>query len=259
MKIAFIERAAGSIPAMACAAFFLCCVSPATGQGAGMGAEEIVRRLEANQVTNTARCDARFSVTNRFGVTASEFTSWSRKGGDTLVEIASGPDRGQKILRQGANIYLFYPDAEEVIWLKGSALKDSIMGSDFSYEDLTNDKTLADRFDSVLVGTEKIDGIDCYRLMLTAKSRAEAYAKEELWVDAALFVTRRALLYSAAGKPIRELTASDIHPVGGKNFAFRTVMKDLLKKGTSTEMTVVKAEFDIPVSDRYFNREELSW
>jgi outer membrane lipoprotein-sorting protein len=240
------------------------CVAAALAFSASLEAEtpdaaEIVRRVEANQVTDTAHLEAKLAVTTRFGVTLNEFTTWSRKGGDALVEITSGPDRGQKVLRQASNIYLFYPDAEEVIWLKGSALKDSMMGSDFSYEDLTNDKTLADRYSAELAGSEPVDGADCYHLILTAKTRNEAYAKEELWVDAKAFVTRRALLYSAAGKAIREMTATDVRAIAGKNFPFRTVMKDLLKKDTSTEMTVVKAEFNIPISGKYFNREELSW
>ena len=96
----------------------------------------------------------RFSSARAVRQLADRFALLHRKGGDALVEITSGPDRGQKVLRQSSNIYLFYPDAEEVIWLKGSALKDSMMGSDFSYEDLTNDKTLADRYTSELFVVE---------------------------------------------------------------------------------------------------------
>ncbi len=220
---------------------------------------EIIKKLEANQVFDTSRIEAKILVTNRFGLTGNAITSYSRAGGDTLIEITEGPDRGQKILRQKSSIYLFYPDAEEVIWLKGSALKDSMMGSDFSYEDLTNDKTILDRYTASLTGKEPVDGEECFRLTLTAKTRNETYAREELWVDSKLFVTRRALLYSASGKAIREMLSSDIRTVGGKNLAFRTVMKDLLKKTTSTEMLIGKAEIGIPLSDKYFNRDELSW
>ena len=219
----------------------------------------IIRRVEANQVSDTGKMEATLEVSTRFGVTKSTFLSYSRKGGDALIEVTTGPDRGQKILRQENNIYLYYPDAEEVIWLKGSALKDSMMGSDFSYEDLTNDKTILDRYNAELIGNEAIDGTDCYHIILTAKTRNETYAKEEIWVDTSRFVTRRALLYSAAGKAIREMTTNDVRAVSGRQIAFSTVMKDLLKKNTSTTMTISNAEFDLPLSEKYFNREELSW
>lgn len=219
----------------------------------------IVKKLEANQVYETSKMDATLSVTNRFGVTRNAFTVYSRAGGDTLVVITEGPDRGQKVLRQKKDIYLFYPDAEEVIWLKGSALKDSMMGSDFSYEDLTDDGTILGRFEATLLGSEDYDGSPCWRVMLVAKTRNETYAKQELLIDKETFVTRHAFLYSAAGKAIREMISGDIRMVGGKNIPFSSVMKDLLKKDTSTAMTLTKVEIGIPLSGKYFNREELSW
>jgi hypothetical protein len=198
-------------------------------------------------------------VTNRFGITENEFSVYARKGGDTLVVITSGPDRGQKVLRQKQDIYLYYPDAEDVIWLKGSALRDSMMGSDFSYEDLTDDGTILGRFMVELLGSENFEGFPCWRLMLTAKTRAETYAKQEILVDKAASVTRHAILYSAAGKAIRELTSGDIRAVSGKNIPFTSMMRDLLKKNTSTEMHLTRVEIGIPLPGKYFNREELSW
>jgi hypothetical protein len=224
-----------------------------------IGVADIIKKLEANQVYDTSSMDAKLAVTNRFGVTSNEFTVYSRKGGDTLVVITAGPDRGQKVLRQKKDIYLYYPDAEDVIWLKGSALKDSMMGSDFSYEDLTDDGTILGRYDAELLGSETFDGAKCWRIMLTAKTKNETYAKQEILVDAATFVTRHAILYSAAGKPIREMSASDVRTVAGKNIPFTSVMKDLMKKNSSTEMKLTRVEIGIPLSGKYFNREELSW
>lgn len=232
--------------------------SPASAQGAET-AESVVRKLEANQVFDTARIEARLTVTSRLGKTENEFTSWSRAGGDALLEITSGPDRGQKVLRQGQNVYLYYPDADEVIWLKGSALKNSVMGSDFSYEDLTDDKTILQRFDALLSGREDFGGRPCWKLTLTAKSRNETYAKEELWVDAERFVTLHAVLYSASGKAIRDLVSSDVRTVNGKNVPFSTVMTDLLKKNSTTAMSILAAEIGLAIPEAYFNREKLSW
>jgi len=222
-------------------------------------AVEILTRLERNQSWDTGMIEATLAVSNRFGVADNAFTSWSRKGGDALIEITSGSDRGQKVLRQGSNIYLFYPDADEVIWLKGTALRDSLMGSDFSYEDLTDDRTLLDRFNAEVLGSETVDGAECWKLKLTAKSKKETYQLQDIWVDKLRFVQRKAIFYSAAGKAIRSMSASDIRETGGRYLAFTTVMTDLLKKNTCTTMTITKAEVDIEIPDRYFNREELSW
>ncbi len=222
-------------------------------------AEDAVRRMEENQTFATSVTKLKLVVANSFGVTSNEFTTYSRKGGDVLVVITAGPDRGQKVLRQKGNIYLYYPDAEEVIWLKGSALKDSIMGSDFSYEDLTDEGTVIDRYETAYVADEKLEGADCIRVTLTARTRNETYAKQELWIDAKTFVARKTILYSASGKAMRQLLSEDVRSVSGKNVAFASVMKDLLKKNSETKMTVVEMEVGRPIPAKYFNREELSW
>jgi len=232
---------------------------PVFAESGTLAVADIIKKLEVNQVYDTSSMDAKLSVSNQFGITANEFTIYARKGGDTLIAITSGPDRGQKVLRQKQNIYLYYPEAEEVIWLKGSALKDSMMGSDFSYEDLTDDKTILDRFDAQLLGEDAFDDVKCWHIILTAKAKTETYAKEEILVDETTYVMRHAILYSAAGKAIREISASDIKTVSEKNIAYTTVMKDLLKKNTSTTMTLTRVEIGIPLSGKYFNREELSW
>lgn len=256
-----IGESGGQLLRVLCAAIAIACpIGPGAAFAEGTeSVESIVRKLEANQVFDTSRMEARLRVTNRFGVAESSFRAYARKGGDTLVEIVSGPDRGQKVLRQGPNVYLYFPEAEDVVWLKGSALKDSMMGSDFSYEDLTKDGTILGRFDATLEGTESLDGAECYRVRLVAKTRGEPYAREDLLVDARQFVTRKATLFSASGKAIRELVAGDVRAVSGKNVPHTTTMRDLLKKDSVTEMTIGKIEIGIPLSDDYFNREELSW
>ncbi len=220
---------------------------------------DIVRRVERNQTYDASSMDAKLVARNRLGVTESSFTAYSRSGGDTLVVVTAGPDRGQKVLRQKDSVYLYYPDAEEVIWLKGSALKDSMMGSDFSYEDLTDDGTILSRYDAALLGEETYVGAPCWKIALTAKTRNEAYARQELLVDRRSYVAVHGIFFSASGKAIREMSCADVREVSGKYIPFSSVMRDLLKKNTTSELTLTRVELGVEIPNSYFNREELSW
>jgi hypothetical protein len=51
----------------------------------------------------------KLAVTNKFGVTQNEFHDLFAKGGDVLIAITSGPDKGQKVLRLKQSVYLYYP------------------------------------------------------------------------------------------------------------------------------------------------------
>src|SRR5512137_632079 len=91
---------------------------------AAQTAEEIVARLQANQVFRTSRLEGVMTVTDRFGTKETRFVSYSRGDSDALIEFTSPEEKGQKILRTKDEIYLYYPDAEEVIRLQGAAFRD---------------------------------------------------------------------------------------------------------------------------------------
>src|SRR5512136_2172981 len=150
---------------------------------ADLTAEDIVARLQANQVFTTSRMQGVMTVTDRFGTKETRFTSYSRGDAEALIEFTSTEEKGQKILRLKDEIYLYFPDAEEVIRLQGAALKDSVMGSDFSYEDLTGEKSL--------LGSEQAGGREQFVLELKAKGRGVAYPLQKLWVDAEEYLPLR--------------------------------------------------------------------
>ncbi|MGN0740984.1 MAG: outer membrane lipoprotein-sorting protein [Treponema sp.] len=225
----------------------------------GLSVEQIMAKYDANDNFETCRMKATLSVTDKFGTTKTSFESCQRKNGDTLIIVADGPDAGQKILRLENSVYLYYPDAEELIRLQGSALKDSIMGSDFSYEDLTGSDSTLENYTGELLGKETIDGFECYHLMLTAKTKKQLYQKQELWIDCSMFVGRKEIMYSASGKALSESVMTEFKKFGRYYIGTKGRMVNLLKKSSVTEMNITFIEFDVPLSDKLFSKDELAW
>lgn len=233
----------------------LCCVSPLWS----MDVNAIVDAMEKNQSFDSSVIEATIVTTDRLGSSTQRFTSYGKKNGDTLVVVTAGVDKGQKVLRKGSSIYLYYPEAEEVIRLQGSALKDSFMGSDFSYEDLTGDNSIRNNYSAELLGIERIDGHDCYHMIFTAKNKKQTYQKQESYIDTELFVSRRSILYSASGRALREITSTDFTTEKGYVFAASSTMKDLMKKDSSTLMTVNSIKVNEPIPESYFSKDEMVW
>lgn len=136
-----------------------------------LSVEQIMAKYDANDNFKTCRMKAELSVTDKFGTTKTTFESYQQKNSNTLIIVADGPDAGQKILRLENSVYLYYPDAEELIRLQGSALKDSIMGSDFSYEDLTGNDSTLENYTGELLGTEKSTVLNVITLCLQQKQK----------------------------------------------------------------------------------------
>ncbi len=230
----------------------------ATGASALTG-EEIIRKMEANQVHKTSVSTGSMAITDRFGTRSKTYKAYARGQNEMLLEFTNPEEAGQKILRIGDDIYLYFPEAEEIIHLQGAALKDSVMGSDFSYEDLTGGKGLLESYHVTLESNESIDGHDCYLIKLEARTRDVVYPIERVWVDTELLAYRKVILYSLREKPIKEMLITDFERVAGKNVPVRMEMRDLMKKNSKTVFETRSIDINIPLDDNLFSLAELSW
>ncbi len=226
---------------------------------AAQSAEEIIRRLEANQTHETSRVEGRMVIHDRFGRRTTEFIMFARGTDDALIEFTSAEEAGQKVLRTGDEIYLFYPDASELIRLQGAALRQSMLGSDVSYEDMTGNRGYLDTYDVRVTGREEIDGNACHVLELEATSRDVAYPRQKLWVDAELYVMRKAEQYALSGRLLKVMEVEELMRQDGKIFPSHITIRDQLKQDTRTEFIIEEARINIDLPSRIFSVEELTW
>jgi len=224
-----------------------------------ISAEDVVKKLEKNTVIKTAWTDGCLIIHDRFGTKKTTFISYSRGVDTVLIEFTSVEEEGMKILRTSNEIYLFYPEAEELIRMQGAALKESVLGSDMSYEDMTGGKSLLQSYRVTLEGIEEVDGAPCYKVSLEAKSRDVPYYKEIMWIDRELFIYRQIHKFSRSGKLLKEITIDDIRQVSGKNIPFHMVLKDTLKRNSSTEFFINDIKINLRLEPDIFSLEELTW
>jgi outer membrane lipoprotein-sorting protein len=222
-------------------------------------AEEIVANVERNEINEEERIEGSMIISDRFGSRVKTFVSYAAGADKMLLEFTNPEEKGQKILRLEDEIYLYFPEAEEVIHLQGSALKESVMGSDFSYEDMTGEGDLLDQYKVTLLGEETIDGRKHYHLELEAKKRGLAYPKQEAWVDAEYWVMTRAKSYSLSGRLLKEMELGDIRQVAGKYVPHYIIMRDAMKKNSSTEMRIEAIDLQADLPPDIFSLEELTW
>jgi len=220
----------------------------------GITADEIIRKLEENR-SGSIESVSSFIVNNN----EKKMHAYQDANGDMLVEFTNPEEKGRKILRLNNEIYLYYPKAEEVVHLQGEALKDSVLGSDFSYEDLTGGKSILDKYDASLGENEVIDNNDCYVITLSAKKKNVVYPKEVFWIDMKVFNYRKGEFYAKSGKLVKRMTVSAFMNVSGKTVPSYMEMSDVLKTGSKTVYKLVSMKTGIKIDDKIFQLEELSW
>jgi hypothetical protein len=227
---------------------------------ADLSAQDIIKLMEKNQVHATSKISGKLIITNRFGVKTKTFQAVTAGDDNMLIEFTNKEERGQKILKLADEIYVYYPKSNGVVRLQGGGLKESIFGSDYTYEDLAGERGILDLYKVEFASAvpETVDGIACYHLKLSGIADV-AYPFQELWVDTARFVMRKAAYYSLTHVLLKELFVKQTRELAGKIFPTDFVMNDTQKKNSTTEFVIDQIEVDVTIDANQFSLERLKF
>lgn len=212
-------------------------------------ANEILEKVDQNMTVEQAVRVTKIIIHGRRGSRTIESRSWIRGADQALVEYLSpAREKGKKMLKLGDKLWTYTPEPNDrIITISGHLLRQSVMGSDLSYEDLTENSRLQDVYDAVTEGSEQIDDRTCWVLMLTAKERDVAYHSRKLWVDAERWVPLKEERYAKSGKLLKTFAITEVFQVDGRWYAKRMQFKDMLSKGKGTEWVVESIDFDVDI------------
>jgi len=171
--------------------------------------------------------------------------------------LSPARDQGTKMLKLNDKLWLYSPSTDRVIQIAGHMLRQSMMGSDMSYEDMMEDRKLSTMYHAEMMGQERYQGRPVYVLKLEAKTDDVAYHSQKMWVDAERFVPLRQDLYAKSGQLLKRVTFSDLRHVEGRWYPFSLVYKDMLKQGDGTEMKIISITFNQIIPDYIFSKAAL--
>lgn len=222
-------------------------------------AEALLAAVDRNQRSTSSHSIGTITVQDRFGTKISGFETWTQGDERTLLSFTAGEEKGQKILRLKDTIYVAYPEADKPVKIQGAALRDSVAGSDFSYEDMNGERGYAGRYTPSIAGSETIGEVTCTVLELTAKKAGLAYPFIKLWIAEVDGSVRKAEQYSQNKRLLKTQEILAVTLVNGRAMASEVVMTDLLKSKSKTTLKLSQLELNTKLDPRLFSLEELSW
>ncbi len=235
--------------------------APLSAAGPAIGdtttAAEIVAMIDRNEVYGSIQYDGQMIVEYKGKRFVKDFTAATRGNSDSYIEFTNSEDRGTKYLKKDGRLYVYSPDTEQVMLISGHMLKESMMGSDLSYEDTIENRTLAERYDAVISGTEELNGVSCRVLDLTAKKKTESYQKERLWVSVETGDLVHYELFALSGSKLKEYNLIRAETIGNRRFPMEAEMRDLLRKDSRTSFVMKNVKLDQPIPDSTFSMRNL--
>ncbi len=220
--------------------------------------KSILDKIDENMSSKTRVITSRMEIESARGVRTIESKSWIEGDKKAFTEYLSpAREKGTKMLKLENQLWIYSPSADRVMQISGHMLRQSVMGSDMSYEDMLNDSPLLERYKAEVTSEEVIDGRKCWVVTLTAIKEDVNYYTQKLWVDQERNIPLKMDLFAKSGKLLKRTTLSNVQKIQGRWFPMVMVYKDMLKDGKGTKMTVLNIQFDAAIPAGIFNKANL--
>lgn len=229
----------------------------------GQTASEVLKRVDETQKNfDTMSFTATIEIkSGRRKLTKNAFGFLDDDTDNSFMEYTNPQDRGTRYLKLDQDMWIYLPDAQDVLKLSGHLLRDSMMGSDISYDDMLDQGGLTKNYHAESLTTVNLNGGDVYLLVIKRKEDSTvSYERQDIYVDKNNYRIDKMVMYAKGRKTdraIKEFILSDYAKIGNLDMAMRIEVRDLRKRSSSTVIVYDDIKIDIVIEEKVFTRSYL--
>lgn len=226
--------------------------------GQTITARQILERIDKNFEAETVISTSTMSIHGKRGTRTIKAKSYARGSTDAFTEyLYPVREKGTKMLKLDDQLWIYTPSADRIIKISGHMLRQSVMGSDLSYEDFMTNESLEEDYKAVISGQDTVNGRLCWVLELTAVSDDASYFRQEVRVDKERFLILQASRFARSGRLLKTTKIEDVFKTAGRWYPRKITFKDELKKGKGTEFYIESVEFNKKIPAYLFSKAAL--
>ena len=225
---------------------------------AAQDAKTILQKVDQNLSSKNRVFESTMTIHGKRSSRTISSRSWAVGSEKSFTEYLSpASEKGTKMLKLEDHLWIYSPSTDRTIQISGHMLRQSVMGSDLSYEDMMEDRKLNEIYNAVVTGEETIGDRKTRILELTASVDDVAYYSQKMWVDAERFVPLRQEMYARSGQLLKQAELKDVKKIGSRWFPATIVYRDVLKGGKGTEFRMTDIRFDQEIPGYIFSKAAL--
>lgn len=221
-------------------------------------AEQILNRIDDNMSSENQVAKTTMIIHGKRNSRTLTAVGYSMGDKKSFTEYLSpAREQGTKMLKLENQLWIYSPSTDRTIQISGHMLRQSVMGSDLSYEDVMDDRKLTETYNAEITGEEEINGTTAMVLKLTAKVDDVAYHSRKIWIDTEKYVPLKEELFAKSGQLLKQTILSEIKRIEGRWYPTKIVYKDMLKQGDGTEFIVDDIKFNQEIPEYIFTKAAL--
>ncbi len=222
-------------------------------------ARQIVQKADEKVRGNTSQAEMSITTVRPKWKREMKVRMWS-KGTEYAMVLVLSPakDKSVTFLKRKKEVWNWLPSLERVIKLPPSMMSQAWMGTDFTNDDFVKESSMVDDYNHKLLGSEKIDDRDCYKIELIPKpDAAVVYSKILVWIDKKDYMQLRSEMYDDDGDLVNTILSSEFKIFGDRLLPSLMEMTPADKAGYKTIMQYKSIQYDKPIEDSFFSTEKM--
>ena len=231
---------------------------PVMGWAEDDRAYQLLVEVDKNMWASTKYIDGRLIIDNGRRVRTLSMESWM-EGVTQSYSYYKAParERGTKMLKLEKKLWMYTPHTDRKILIAGHLLRQSMMGSDLSYEDMMEDEKISEAYVGTIDGEEEMEGVRTLVMTLKAKEKTKTYQTLKVWIDPVKNTVLQQESYAKSGKLLKLIHFKEYRKIDHRLFPRKMVFRDMLKENTKTTYMFDEIQFDVDIPAKYFSQRIL--
>lgn len=222
-------------------------------------AKEIVQKADELMRSNSSYSELKMTIVKPNWSRTMGMKVWALEPDFAMIYITEpARDRGSVTLKRKNEVWNWLPSAQRVIKIPPSMMLQSWMGSDFTNDDLVRQSSVVNDYNHKIIGEEKLNGYDCYKVEMIPKPEAGVvWGKIVIWISKNSYLQVKADHYDEDNVLIKSFIGSNEKRMGGRNILTYWEMIPVDKPGNKTIMEYNTIQFNYKVDEAFFSEQNM--
>lgn len=222
-------------------------------------AKEIVQKADELMRSNSSYSELKMTIVKPNWSRTMGMKVWALEPDYAMIYITEpARDRGTVTLKRKNEVWNWLPSAQRVIKIPPSMMLQSWMGSDFTNDDLVRQSSIVKDYNHKIIGEEKLNGYDCYKIEMIPKPEAGVvWSKIVTWIAKNGYLQVKADHYDEDNVLIKSFIGSNEKIMGGRNILTYWEMIPVDKPGNKTIMEYTTIQFNYKVDEAFFSEQNM--
>jgi outer membrane lipoprotein-sorting protein len=188
-----------------------------------------------------------------------QFKIWTldRDFSMTLI-TAPAKEKGQAFLKRETEMWNWMPTISRMIKLPPSMMADGWMGSDYTNDDILKESSLVVDFDHKIIGSETIDGWECWKIeMLPKEEAAVVWGKIIKWISKDEYLMMKSEYFDEDEYLVKTELGTEVKTMDDRKIPTRIEIIPADKENQKTILVIDEIKFNVSIQNSFFSQQNM--